>query len=222
MRNLDLARLTLEKDLLHVGQHDTQEALLRLQIAQDAMKRMAVIIRRWMYPDNLKWNTLDTSQTLGNAIDQAVQHLSPTASLCQADIQVRLSEEAARLPADGVYTIVANALQNSIQAIANVHRSNPLAQWQIEVKARLVDGHVEVNVQDNGPGLDTSIIDDQGQVRLGLTTKPDGFGIGLTLCQDIATNLGGQITLVHRPPHGATFTLRYPWVAPKNNGHRSD
>ena len=38
----------------------------------------------------------------------------------------------------------------------------------------------------------------------------------------VAANLGGQITLAHRPPHGATFTLRYPWVAPKNNGHGSE
>ncbi|EFE22846.1 hypothetical protein EDWATA_02133, partial [Edwardsiella tarda ATCC 23685] len=44
------------------------------------------------------------------------------------------------------------------------------------------------------------------------TTKPDGLGLGLSICQQVTEALAGTLTLENRPEGGcqATLTLPYP------------
>jgi signal transduction histidine kinase len=69
------------------------------------------------------------------------------------------------------------------------------------------DGHVEVDVLDEGPGL-------QGTANLFVpffTTKPTGSGIGLVLCRQIAEAHGGVLTLENRQDRrGCVARLRVP------------
>jgi signal transduction histidine kinase len=42
------------------------------------------------------------------------------------------------------------------------------------------------------------------------STREGGLGLGLSLCETLATNLGGTLTAAARMPRGATFRLTLP------------
>ncbi|NNF57996.1 MAG: HAMP domain-containing histidine kinase, partial [Rhodothermaceae bacterium] len=74
-----------------------------------------------------------------------------------------------------------------------------------------LEGHVEVHVEDDGPGMDEAT-----QARLFepfFTTKPpgDGTGLGLSLAYDIVTKShGGTLTATSRLGEGTTFVVTLP------------
>ena len=69
------------------------------------------------------------------------------------------------------------------------------------------DGHVDVEVVDDGPGLAATA----NLFVPFYTTKPSGTGIGLILCRQIAEAHGGVLSLENRPDRrGCVARLRLP------------
>jgi signal transduction histidine kinase len=69
------------------------------------------------------------------------------------------------------------------------------------------EDHVEVSVDDEGPGLS----DTANLFVPFFTTKPGGSGIGLLLCRQIAEAHGGTLTLENRTTGpGCEACLRLP------------
>jgi signal transduction histidine kinase len=77
----------------------------------------------------------------------------------------------------------------------------------VEVRWSAENSHVDVEVLDEGPGL-------AGTANLFVpfyTTKPQGSGIGLVLCRQIAEAHGGELTLENRSDRrGSVARLRIP------------
>ncbi|MFD2450875.1 ATP-binding protein [Ideonella paludis] len=42
------------------------------------------------------------------------------------------------------------------------------------------------------------------------STKPEGMGLGLSLCETLLTRLDGRIEASHHAPRGAVFTIHLP------------
>jgi len=92
--------------------------------------------------------------------------------------------------------IVQNAVDASLQTSGSVKTG-----WSKN------NQHVEVWVEDEGPGLAAS---DNLFVPF-FTTKPGGTGIGLVLCRQIAEAHGGILSVENKPnAHGCRATLRLP------------
>jgi PAS domain S-box-containing protein len=69
------------------------------------------------------------------------------------------------------------------------------------------NGHVDLEVVDDGPGLATTA----NLFVPFYTTKPSGSGIGLVLCRQIAEAHGGVLSLENRPDkHGCVARLKLP------------
>jgi len=70
------------------------------------------------------------------------------------------------------------------------------------------EGHVEIRVSDSGPGIDPSIADKLFQPFI--TTKPQGMGVGLSICRTIVEAHGGRLWTEPNPGGGSLFrfTLR--------------
>jgi two-component system NtrC family sensor kinase len=79
---------------------------------------------------------------------------------------------------------------------------------QIRLITRARGNTIEVVVGDNGPGIAAA---DRTRIFEPLyTTKPQGTGLGLTICQTILGQLGGSLAVDSHPGRGAAFTVKLP------------
>ena len=133
LRNVELVISTLKESSSLGDNHqpaDGQDVLGRLQVANHAMREMAVLIRHWRHQPPVAGH--DATQTLGHAVEHAVKLFMPAASAQQIEITINLSEQATRLPAGPVYTVVTNAVRNSIPPSlleARRDRQSPQRRW---------------------------------------------------------------------------------------------
>ena len=102
-----------------------------------------------------------------------------------------------------------NLLRNGIEAVTRQPGGSKPAITVTVCKAE--DGNfAEVTVRDNGPGL-------SGEIARHLfepfyTTKPDGFGMGLSISRSLIEMNGGQLTAVPHEGQGAEFHLTIPFA----------
>ena len=179
----------------------------RLESVSQAMRQMGRLLGRWGDYDS----RLHSGSNLDDTVEQTVRHVvnlfRPVAGQYGIKVHVCLSAAAAKLPAGPMYSVVANALRNSVEAMqGNGCRS----QGVIELNVRVKDSQVELCIADNGPGLDRKLVDAKGQFCFGVTTKSGGHGLGLALLRQICDGLGGTIEVRNAPAGGAVLCLRYP------------
>lgn len=186
------------------------ELLTRLQTADQSMKQMVSLIHKWIKHAPDPSELYEQGQTLGQTLKQVVAVHRPSAERYEIDLSLSVTREVASLPAGPVFPVIANAVRNSIEAIADSGPDHGSSRHRIQIDADVQAGQVCLTVSDDGPGLDRSMCDAQGRLVLGRSTKPGGHGMGLALSDQIAQSLGGTLELINRPPRGAALILRYP------------
>jgi two-component system, NtrC family, nitrogen regulation sensor histidine kinase NtrY len=110
---------------------------------------------------------------------------------------------AVELQADGaqIEHAVINLVKNAVEASLDQHTAKVRISW------RKAAASVEIWVEDEGAG----IAETANLFVPFFTTKPEGSGIGLVLCQQIAENHGGSLELYNRSdPTGCIAILRLP------------
>jgi signal transduction histidine kinase len=84
---------------------------------------------------------------------------------------------------------------------------------EVQVRARPVDGTVQISVSDRGPGIpydqQNLIFEKFGRAEVAGGSKP-GTGLGLFIARSIAEAHGGTLEVRSRPDAGATFVLTLP------------
>ena len=84
---------------------------------------------------------------------------------------------------------------------------------QVELRARIADGRLEVAVRDTGVGIstaDVARIFEEFQQAGGASGREEGTGLGLTLTKRFVELHGGRISVESAPGHGSTFTVSLP------------
>lgn len=105
-----------------------------------------------------------------------------------------------RVPRDRLVQILFNLVLNAIDATSK--------GGTIHLKGRFQDGWVELQVLDNGRGIDPADLASLFQPYF--TTKPQGTGLGLYVSRQIVEELGGTLTYQPDSDQGAAFNLRLP------------
>ncbi len=102
--------------------------------------------------------------------------------------------------------VLINLVKNAVEATLEAAGS-PEAAGTVCIGWTRNGAQVEVTVEDEGPG-----IANPGNLFVPFfTTKPEGSGIGLVLCRQIAENHGGTLTLQSRPEgRGSIARLQLP------------
>ena len=101
--------------------------------------------------------------------------------------------------------VILNLIRNASDAMRDIDgRQRELA---ITTSKAEPDG-VLVSIQDSGPGIDPTKLDRIFDAFY--TTKPDGLGMGLSVCRTIVEAHGGKLWATAASPHGAIFQLILP------------
>ena len=112
------------------------------------------------------------------------------------DIAPEIEVEADR---DQLFRVFTNLGQNALQAGAT----------RVAVNARRADGHLLIEVSDNGPGLPPRARDNLFQPFAG-SARPGGSGLGLAIARDLMHAHGGDIRLARSDGEGTVFELELP------------
>ncbi len=109
--------------------------------------------------------------------------------------------------------VLLNLLRNSQEAVLSPQMGERAPR--VWVRARLVAGEVgagvEVEVEDNGPGIEG----DAGRIfEAFVTSKARGTGLGLPIVQQIVSDHGGVVEVVRTGPSGTCFRLCLPACDP--------
>ena len=121
-------------------------------------------------------------------------------------VQWDLPESSLRVPVDRIQfqQVLVNLLTNACDAMLAVE---PAARI-LSIRCRADAGFAVVEVQDRGIGLSQNVM--QHLYQPFFSTKPDGMGLGLSICQTILEDHGGTIEAINDPQGGAIFRLRLP------------
>lgn len=118
---------------------------------------------------------------------------------------IDLEKGISSVPLDRVQIqqVLSNLIRNGMEAMEGVRGDK-----MIRVAARPVEQGLQIEVNDNGPG-----IQDPAQIfQPFFTTKNSGMGMGLAICRSIVESHGGRLWAENNEPHGARVIFTLPKV----------
>ncbi len=122
-------------------------------------------------------------------------------------VRTQLAELLPRVRGDRVQLqqVVLNLMINAIEAMSGVGEGS---RALLVSSAEASSADVLVAVQDSGPGLDPASLERIFQAFY--TSKPDGLGMGLSVCRSIIEAHGGRLWATAGSPNGAVFRFTLP------------
>lgn len=122
-------------------------------------------------------------------------------------IQTQLADDLPRVMADRVQLqqVLLNLFVNAAEAMACISDRERV----VNVRSERYDGEgALIAVQDSGIGIDTA---HAGRIfDAFFTTKSEGMGMGLSICQSIVQSHGGRMMVSPGNPHGSVFCVILP------------
>lgn len=198
--------LEASRDMLESPDPGTRE-ILRGALAEAATQavRAGEIVRKLR--SYVSRGEVDTRPVrLGPLLADALALCKTSRDRLDIPVTVKLDEEAGRVLADPIQVqqVVINLVRNAMDAMSG--RAD--ARIELRVSPGADAGLVMIEVCDNGPGLSPEI--KENIFKPFATTKSQGMGLGLSICQTIVEAHGGTIRAVASPQGGTCFrfTLR--------------
>jgi signal transduction histidine kinase len=169
--------------------------------ARKIIDRMRAILKKQAIPVH--------EVNLNRCVEDVVRLAGNMAQVRGVQLQLGLAKEDVVVMGDDVplQQVVLNLLNNAMDAVAG----QPRGARFVRIRT-LREGDVgEVVVEDSGPGIPEEVL---GRLYDSFfTTKPDGLGMGLSICRSIVESVGGGISARNRPEGGAQFRVAFPVVA---------
>ena len=185
---------------------ETNPTLLRdgaLAVTQQAERAAAIIqrIRAFVRRRPPQRAAIDLNELIGETLE-LFEALSNRRSIA---IHRHFADSLASVQADRVeiQQVLFNLLQNAIDAMA-------VTGGDITVRSSAADGMARVAVRDSGPGLSPEA--EAGLFEPFFSTKPEGLGLGLSICRTIIESHGGRLWATANPRRGLTMRFTLPFA----------
>lgn len=103
-----------------------------------------------------------------------------------------------------IQQVIVNLVRNAVEAMAE----NPQDDRHVLIRTDVVIGGLQLSVSDNGGGLTSEYREQLFEPFY--TTKPEGLGLGLAVCQSIAKAHHGRLSVEPNQDRGETFFFVLP------------
>ena len=167
--------------------------------AGDVISRMRALVRK--APP--RKDQLDINEVIREVIALTRSELHRTGTL----LQTQLAHGLPLVPGDRVQLqqVMLNLILNAVEAMRGSDEGS--RELLISTEADGANG-VRIAVRDWGPGLEPESLDRLFDAFY--TTKPDGMGMGLSICRSIIEAHGGRVWATTNVPQGAAFQFTLP------------
>jgi two-component system, LuxR family, sensor kinase FixL len=166
--------------------------------ASEVIKRLRNLAR--------KGETQAAPLSLNDVIEDALPLVQREISNHRVTLELDMGRDLPLVEGDRVQLqqVVINLMVNAVQAMS-LHPDGPR---ELIVRSRQIEDDVSIAVLDSGPGIDNNT---EGRLFSAFfTTKPDGMGMGLSICRSIVDAHGGRIWASRNEPIGSVFQFALP------------
>jgi PAS domain S-box-containing protein len=144
-----------------------------------------------------------------NTVIRTVQRIAHgDANLHKVTVHLDLSSDVRPVKGDSVQLqqVILNLMLNAFSAMSGTELDGAR---RLVVRTNSIDtSTVLVEVQDNGTGIAAEKIESIFDPFI--TSKPEGLGMGLSICRSIIERHGGKISAANNPDRGAKFSITLP------------
>ena len=132
----------------------------------------------------------------------------------QVDLQTVLAVDLPGVLGDRVQLqqVLLNLIINAIEAMSSITGRGRVLM--IRSERRKAPDTIAITVRDSGVGLDPR--ETERLFDAFFTTKPEGMGLGLSICRTIILSHGGRLSNANNEDHGATFEFILPAYADRS------
>jgi two-component system sensor kinase FixL len=170
--------------------------------AGDVVRRMRSLLKK----DAMQHERIDMSSIIGEVFDL----IRGNAASRRIALDVEFASEVGPVRGDRIQIqqVVLNLLLNAFDAV----QEREIDDRRVRIRTSRRDSVAVVEVFNRGPALS-----DDELARIFepfYTTKPDGMGLGLSICRAIVTAHGGTLDATRNPGSGMTFSATFPLWQP--------
>jgi two-component system sensor kinase FixL len=200
---LEAGRLLLDRG----SRPATERARAVFDNAAEQVDRAAQLVRR-LREFGRKGESERRLEPIGKLIDEAAALALLGARDIGIKVQMRIAPQLPDVAVDRIQVqqVVVNLIRNAVEAMESERRELTVSA------APDGNGGVAIRVADTGPGLAPEVAERLFQPFV--TTKPQGMGIGLSICRSIVEGHGGKLRAEPNPGGGTVFAFSLPTAPP--------
>ena len=149
-----------------------------------------------------------TNVDVNNVIRVVERIVHGDANLHRVTVHLDLSSDVRPVKGDSVQLqqVILNLILNAFSAMSGAGLDGAR---RVVVRTNSIDeSNVLVEVQDSGPGIAAEKLESVFDPFI--TSKPEGLGMGLSICRSIIERHGGKISAANNPDRGAKFSIMLP------------
>ena len=166
--------------------------------AAEVIRRLGALYRR----GDMKMEELDLNELIRETLDLLraellIRHVTPRTELAPA-----------LPPIEGGRVELQQVLLNLVLNAADAMRGIGVDYRRLAIRTEAAGAEVRLYVVDNGTGILRGSLPKVFDAFW--STKPDGMGIGLAICQSIVAGHHGRISATNNAEGGATFCVTLP------------
>ena len=191
----------LEGRLKKVEFEQKGQVMQSLETLQSESRRLNRIIQQFLTlarPAKLELNLINLNKVIEEVLELIHQQAQEDGLSLTSDLDPTLGV---------IYGDEDQLKQVILNIILNAFSASEIG-GRVEVSSRMTSERIMVHVRDTGSGIPKAI---RGKIfDLYFTTKKDGGGVGLSVCQNIISAHDGQIEFESEEGKGTVFTISLP------------
>jgi PAS domain S-box-containing protein len=195
------ARRWLNREVPNLA--EAREAITGAINAANRASEVTTRIRALLRNDKPEYLAVD----INSVIRDVLTLMNSTLQARNVLVRTRLPADLPQVPGDriGLQQVIMNLITNATDAMSSITDRPRILRIESQIET---PGHLLVAVADVGTGFNPGIADRIFDPLF--TTKPNGMGLGLSICRSIIEGHGGRLWASPGSPHGAVFQFTMP------------